>query len=93
MRTLVERIVDAVATDEPPQVLVTSHSPVVLAALADDHPASIRCFDMVRHGAGLRRTRVRSVAPAGVIDREHYVSRGELRRILEAAAPAATGEP
>jgi predicted ATPase len=92
MRTLVERLLGATAASEPPQVLVTSHSPVVLAALVD-HPEAIRCFDMVRQGTGLRRTRIRTVAPAGAIDREQYVSSGELRRILEAASPTAAGEP
>ena len=92
MRTLVERILAATGGSEPRQVLVTSHSPIVLAALID-HPSSIVSLDLVRRGTGLRRTRARRVAPPGVIDPERYVSAAELRRILEMANPAEMGVP
>lgn len=101
VRTLVERIVEATA---PPvssdaeavaagatQVLITSHSPVVLAALMG-HPECILALDWVRLGSASRRTRVRRVAPPGVIERERYISPTELRRILETASPAEVDE-
>ncbi|WP_437913248.1 ATP-binding protein [Sorangium sp. So ce302] len=101
VRTLIERILEAtqrpVASDTESaaagtaQVLITSHSPVVLAALMD-HPECIMALDLVRLGSGLRHTRVRRVAPVGVIDRERYISTAELRRILETASPAELAE-
>jgi predicted ATPase len=75
-----------------PQVILTSHSPVVLAALMD-YPECIVCFDLVRQGKGLRRTRARKVAPPGEIDRAQYVSFGELQRTLDLTKAVDPGEP
>lgn len=71
------------------QVVVTSHSPAVLAALMD-RPRDILFVDMVRDvtpdGAGPRRTRIRRVAAADTSDRgEHTVSRREIERVLATA--------
>ena len=92
IRALVEKLrsVATGGTDGAPlqpQVIATSHSPVVLAALLD-HPASIAFFDLVRHGTGLRHTRARAVATVGPPDRERRVSLGEIHRILDVARSA-----
>jgi predicted ATPase len=92
VRMLIERTLAATRGGEPRQVLVTSHSPIVLAALID-HPSSIVSLDLVRRGTGLCCTRARRVAQPGVIDPERYVSAAELRRILEMANPAEIGVP
>jgi predicted ATPase len=102
VRTLIDRLGQAApghaddsgrwAVAPSPQVILTSHSPVVLAALMES-PECIVCFDLVRQGKGLRRTRARKVAPPGEIDRAQYVSLGELQRTLETAKPADPGEP
>jgi len=88
IRALVEKL-RSVATDEAggAQVIVTSHSPVVLAALLE-HPASIAFLDLVRAGTGPRHTRARTVATAGLTARESTVSLGEIHRILDVARPA-----
>jgi hypothetical protein len=53
-----------------------------------DRPRDIVFIDMVRDGAGPRRTRARTLAGAGASDRgEHAVSRREIERVLETATP------
>lgn len=47
----------------PPQVIVTTHSPVFLAALGE-HPIHLRYIDTVRRG-GVRATRARRVGEPG----------------------------
>jgi predicted ATPase len=76
----------------PAQVVITSHSPAVLAALLD-RPRDIAVIDMVRDGAGPRRSRARRLAAAGASDRgERSVSRGEIERLLATAtAPPVDG--
>jgi hypothetical protein len=75
------------------QILLTSHSPAVLAALLD-RPRDIVFVDMVRDGTGPRRTRARPLAAPDASDRgEHAVSRREIERVLETATPAEAGGP
>jgi predicted ATPase len=69
---------------EPAQIVITSHSPAVLAPLLE-RPEDIVCIDMVRAGAGPRFTRARRAAPDGAERSEHTVSVQELERLLAAA--------
>jgi len=79
-------------SDEPdaeealqPQIVITSYSPAVLAALLD-RPRDIAVIDMVRDGTGPRRSRARTIATADASDRgERTVSRGEIERLLATA--------
>lgn len=68
----------------PTQILVTTHSPVMLAALRG-HPEHLRFVDAVRRD-GHRVTRVRPVARPGAADRgRSSVSPREIDLILDAA--------
>lgn len=85
-RALVDILREA-AADEPDgvQVLLTSHSPAVLAALLD-RPRDVVYVDMVRDGRGPRRSRARPIADPGEDDRgEQKVSRREIERVLATA--------
>lgn len=75
----------AIATNLlPTQILVTTHSPVILAALRN-HPEHLRFVDAVRRD-GHRFTRVRPVARPGAADRGRFtVSPREIDLILDAA--------
>jgi predicted ATPase len=89
-RALVELLRDATRVDAleaaaaPRQVLITSHSPVVLAALMDA-PDSIAFIDMVRQGDGPRRTRARHLAAQGGDRGRSTVSVAEIERLLSTA--------
>lgn len=86
LRALVDRLRALTTSDGdalPIQVLVNSHSPVLLAAL-HDHPESIVLADLVRHGTGGRVTRVRHVDPGGG-GGQPQASLREVERILETA--------
>lgn len=68
----------------PTQVLLTTHSPVILAALKK-HPEHLRFVDAVRRD-GHRVTRVRTVGPATTADHGRFtVSPREIDLILNAA--------
>lgn len=68
----------------PTQVLLTTHSPVILAALKK-HPEQLRFVDTVRRD-GHRVTRVRTVGPATTADHGRFtVSPREIDLILNAA--------
>ncbi len=92
LRALVEKLVDATTPRGdvlPPQVLLTSHSPAILAAL-HGRPESLVFADLIRHGDDLRSTRMRRVR-AEDSDRQardpSTVSRREIERILDSARP------
>ncbi|WP_437738611.1 AAA family ATPase [Sorangium sp. So ce1335] len=73
---------DGGAASSPRQVLITSHSPVVLAALMD-RPDDIVVVDMIRQGIEPRRSRARRIAGPGDVDRgRHTVSAAEIERLL-----------
>jgi predicted ATPase len=68
----------------PTQILLTTHSPVILAALRK-HPEHLRFVDAVRRD-GHRVTRVRTVGPAVTADHGRLtVSPREIDLILDAA--------
>ncbi len=68
----------------PTQILLTTHSPVILAALKK-HPEQLRFVDTVRRD-GHRVTRVRTVGPATTADHGRFtVSPREIDLILNAA--------
>jgi predicted ATPase len=89
-RALVDKLVDATTSQDgalPPQVLLTSHSPAILAAL-QGRPGSLVFADLVRRGTDLRTTRMRRVRADGRVERDpDTVSRREIERILDAARP------
>lgn len=67
----------------PTQILLTTHSPVILAALRK-HPEHLRFVDAVRRD-GHRLTRVRTVGPAGKADHgRSTISPREIDLILDA---------
>ncbi|HEY8379183.1 MAG TPA: AAA family ATPase [Nannocystis sp.] len=72
------------AVNPPPQVIVTSHSPVFLAALRE-HPRHIRYIDTVRRGP-CRTTRARPVGTlANAQEGRDKISLAEIAEILESA--------
>jgi predicted ATPase len=71
-------------TAPPPQILLTSHSPVVLAALRAA-PERLRFIDLVRRDGQLV-TRARTVAPTADRNRGRFtISLREIDALLEAA--------
>ncbi|WP_437764432.1 AAA family ATPase [Sorangium sp. So ce281] len=90
LRALIDKLVDATTPKGdvlPPQVLLTSHSPAILAAL-QGRPESLVFADLVRRGEDLRSTRMRHVRAADGPERDpSTVSRREIERILDAARP------
>ncbi|WP_438039390.1 AAA family ATPase [Sorangium sp. So ce128] len=90
LRALIDKLVDATTPGGdvlPPQVLLTSHSPALVAAL-HGRPESLVFADLVRRGDDLRSTRMRHVRAADGPERDpSTVSRREIERILDAARP------
>ncbi|WP_437738899.1 AAA family ATPase [Sorangium sp. So ce1335] len=90
LRALVDKLVDATTPRGdvlPPQVLLTSHSPAILAAL-HGRPESLVFADLVRRGDDLRSTRMRPVRAGDGAERDpSTVSLREIERILDAARP------
>ncbi|KYF66251.1 hypothetical protein BE11_31475 [Sorangium cellulosum] len=90
LRALVDKLVDATTPRGdvlPPQVLLTSHSPAILAAL-HGRPESLVFADLVRRGDDLRSARMRHVRAGDGPERDpSTVSRREIERILDAARP------
>jgi predicted ATPase len=86
---------DGGAAPAPRQVIITSHSPVVLATLMD-RPEDIVVVDMVRQGMDPRRSRARRIAGPGDTDRGlRTVSVAEIERLLTSARldGGGAGEP
>ncbi|WP_437875614.1 AAA family ATPase [Sorangium sp. So ce513] len=90
LRAFVDKLVDATTPRGdvlPPQVLLTSHSPAILAALHGS-PESLVFADLVRRGDDLRSTRMRHVRAGDGPERDpNTVSLREIERILDAARP------
>ncbi|WP_437711062.1 ATP-binding protein [Sorangium sp. So ce448] len=90
LRALIDKLVDATTPEGdvlPPQVLLTSHSPALVAAL-HGRSESLVFADLVRRGDDLRSTRMRHVRAADGPERDPgTVSRREIERILDAARP------
>jgi hypothetical protein len=90
LRALIEEIVEATTPRGvlPPQVLLNSHSPALVAAL-HHQPESLVFADLIRRGDGLQSTRMRHVWQEGdPRDRgATTVSMREVERILETARP------
>ncbi|MGK3958963.1 AAA family ATPase [Sorangium sp. So ce118] len=90
LRALIDKLVDATTPRGdvlPPQVLLTSHSPAILAAL-HGRPESLVFADLVRRGDDLRSTRMRHVRAGDGPERDPgTVSLREIERILDAARP------
>ncbi|WP_437673196.1 AAA family ATPase [Sorangium sp. So ce131] len=90
LRALIDKLVDATTPRGdvlPPQVLLTSHSPAILAAL-HGRPESLVFADLVRQGDDLRSTRMRHVRASDGPERDpSTVSRREIERLLDAARP------
>lgn len=90
LRALVEEVVYATTPRGalPPQVLLNSHSPAVVAALLHQ-PESLVFADLVRRGDGVQSTRMRHVWREGdPRDRgATTVSAREVERLLETARP------
>jgi predicted ATPase len=91
LRGLIEELVDATTPRGalPPQVLLNSHSPALVAAL-HRRPESLVFADLVRRADGLHATRMRHVWREGdPKDRgATTVSTSEVERILDTARPA-----
>ena len=90
LRALIEEIVEATTPHGtlPPQVLLNSHSPALVAAL-HHRPDSLVFADLVRRGNGVSSTRMRHVWREGD-PKDHgstTVSAREVERILETARP------
>lgn len=87
VRELVRRLRRCTGEGQPQQLIVTTHSPVVLSAVYDDHPADVFFVDTVSRvgggGAPSRHSRVRPLAESG--PRGTYVPPREARRYLESA--------
>ncbi|MGV9556219.1 AAA family ATPase [Streptomyces sp. NPDC003401] len=87
VRELVHRLRRCTGDGRTQQLIVTTHSPVVLSAVYDDHPSDVFFVDTVsRVGGGgtpSRHSRVRSLAESG--PRGTYVPAREARRYLESA--------
>jgi predicted ATPase len=89
LRELLDRLLRVTAPGEalPVQLLLNTHSPVVLSVLRD-HPRVIVFADLVRHPDGLRATRMRRVAEGEAHDRgATTVSRREIERLLDLSRP------
>ncbi|MGK3985497.1 AAA family ATPase [Sorangium sp. So ce136] len=90
LRALIDKLVDATTPRGdvlPPQVLLTSHSPAILAAL-HGRPESLVFADLVRRGDDLRSTRMRHVRAGDGPERDPgTVSLREIERILDTARP------
>lgn len=90
LRALIEKLLDATTKEGdalPPQVLLTSHSPTILAAL-HERPEALLLADLIRHGTDLRSTRMRLVRPESGLPSDRTVaSMREIERILDAARP------
>ncbi|XYH95912.1 AAA family ATPase [Sorangium sp. So ce1128] len=90
LRALMDKLVDATTPKGdvlPPQLLLTSHSPAILAAL-HGRPESLVFADLVRRGDDLRSTRMRHVRAGDGPERDpSTVSRREIERLLDAARP------
>jgi len=92
IRSLVDRLLSATSPalgeDTPvPQVLLSTHSTALIAALKG-LPGSIIFADLVRGRDGTRATRMRHVISSGVDDSGvPSVSSGEMMRLLESAKP------
>jgi predicted ATPase len=83
LRALLALLRDVTATALPTQTILTTHSPVALAALRP-RPQHLRFVDMVRRG-GERVTRVRNVGKPGAEDRGRgAISPREIDLLLEA---------
>jgi predicted ATPase len=75
----------------PRQLLITSHSPVVLSSLMDG-PGDVVLLDMVRQGEGPQRTRARRIAARGDADgAQRAASFVEVEPLVD-AAPTQEGE-
>jgi predicted ATPase len=84
LRRLLSILRDIVVQDGKPQILLTSHSPVVVAAFRDK-PQSLRVVDIVVRD-GKRDTRIRPVGkPKTPQDAAFVASFKELDSILHAA--------
>ncbi|WP_263165363.1 AAA family ATPase [Streptomyces sp. SCSIO ZS0520] len=87
VRELVDRLRRCSGVDALQQIIVTTHSPVVLSAVYPEHTGDIRFVDtVVRVGGGevaSRHTRVRPLAESG--RRGTFVGPYEVRRYLESA--------
>ncbi len=72
----------------PPQVLLSSHAPALVAAL-HEHPEALVFADLIRRGDGLHTTRMRHLWREGdPKDRgATTASAREVERILETAQP------
>jgi predicted ATPase len=89
LRAFVEKLVDATTPRDgalPPQVLLTTHSPAILAALRD-RPETLVLADLVRPGMELRSTRMRPVRARDAAPDCTTASIREVERILDAARP------
>jgi predicted ATPase len=90
LRALIEELVDATTPRGavPPQVLVNSHSPALVAAL-HHRPEALVFADLVRRADGLHATRMRHVWKEGdPRDRgATSVSMAEVQRLLDTARP------
>jgi predicted ATPase len=90
LHALVEELIEATTPRGalPPQVLLNSHSPALVAAL-HDRPESLVFADLVRRADGLHATRMRHVWREGdPQDRgATTVSMHEIERILDTARP------
>jgi AAA15 family ATPase/GTPase len=73
--------VDAVLANLPPQILLTTHSPIVLATLRR-HPQCLRFVDVV-HRDHRRVTRARAVGDPSEAGRHLVVSMREIDQILD----------
>ena len=90
LRAFIEKLVDATTPSDgslPPQVVLTTHSPAILATLRD-RAETLVLADLVRRGTDLRSTRMR---PVGAGDRPANgaatASIREIERILDVARP------
>ncbi|MFI5754026.1 AAA family ATPase [Streptomyces sp. NPDC051569] len=87
VKELVRRLRRTTGSAALQQIIVTTHSPVVLAALYPEHPDDVLFVDTVtRVGggeAGSRHSRVRPLAESG--ERGTYVPAREARQYLETA--------
>lgn len=90
LRAFVDKLVDAttpVGPELPPQVVLTTHSPAILAALRE-RPDTLVLADLVRRGTDLRSTRMRTVqSGAPSTNGAPTASIREIERILDAARP------
>lgn len=93
LRALIGKLMDATTKEGcalPPQVLLTSHSPTIVATL-HERPDALVLADLIRHGLDLRSTRMRRVCAeaeeGGPPNARTMASMREIERILDAARP------